>query len=402
MLKRISWSTVLLIGSIVIPATAAERTIERIEGYQQNGKNVVLIVLASTPLTEDVTAKDTDLHLILVADASTGRPLKLATVAGSGNTITITLADGESLDLNSLLLIRFDRVPFGAKTENTVDIKETALKLGASPGAAPPKTTLKAADGKNDALFYFDGEISHVRKGAVLGSYDLKLNYLTYKNFLGMVIQEGPLYTLQGGDEPKADPDSMQLGWNVIMPILIGDGTPNLFTGLLWEHTPQIESTRDFTYSNFVYSSVFRLVSRAWTSSSGQRVYFRPYFGVDVGRNLSTTVATAKDQTILRPLTGVTLNMVLFKMGAASVSVSGDYVRRWPINNEVLLSTNSSGNLVIASAGTKPRDHIKSGLAVDFTKFASLSINYERGSLPPAFQFVDNKWTLSLVIKAKK
>jgi hypothetical protein len=393
----------MIVGSgLCFCAHAAERAVDSVDAYQENGRNVVAIALKSMPLSETATVAPQNLKSILIADAETGRALKLAAAESpTPNTILLTLAPGESVDSQKPLLIRFDKTPFGAKPENVVDLSAVTFKPNVPSGEAPQKPTIKAADGKNDALFYFDGEISHVRNGDVVGNYDLKFSYLTYEELFGTVVQHGPLYTLQGGDDPKADPDSMQLGWNLTIPVFIANGTPKLLSGLLWENTPQIESTRDFTYTNFVYSSIVRAVSRSWISRSGRRLYFRPYIGLDVGRTLSSNAAAAQDQVVLRPLAGSTLNAVWLKVRETSFSVSGDYVRRWPLHNEVLLSTGSSG-IRTALAGTKPRDHVKAGIAIDFTKFASVSASYERGFLPPAFPFVDNKWTLSLVVKAKR
>ncbi|MGC4052790.1 MAG: hypothetical protein QM757_25960 [Paludibaculum sp.] len=148
------------------------------------------------------------------------------------------------------------------------------------------------------------------------------------------------------------------------------------------EHTTN-RISRDFTYTNFVYATRFKIYSRGWSPTTGSRFYVRPFLGVDVGRNLASEVAAPRDQTILRPVAG------------------SDYIRYWPLNHEVLITTDKSGSILTPSVGTKARDHIKAGVGIDFNKWAGVKVAYKRGSLPPAFKFVDNKVTLSLVIKAK-
>lgn len=409
-LTRIQSLAALGLLGYLVAANAAPRKVDRVDVYSEGGKNFIAITLdKSLSSLRQLNVADTDLKLISVGQVALGAlsesgPLKIESAYGQAAEIVLTLASGEAVRVNLKLplRVRFDGVQFGANPADKIDITEADYPITVAAGKAPPKVpALKAASGKSDAQLYFDGEISHVRTGNLIGSYDLKLSHNSYFDFLGTVASQTPLFTLTGGDTPKADPDSMQLGWTLSFPLFVSDYRAPLL-GMIWQQTPQIESTRNFTYSNLVYSSQFQMIGRTWGSPiKGPSLSVIPYLGVDLGRNLSTTVAIARDQTIVRPLTGGTLNLLLFKIKSTSVSVNGDYVRRWPLTNEVLLSTNSAGDTVTASAGTKPRDHLKTGLSVSLNTYTSLTVAYERGSLPPAFQFVDNKWTLSLVIKAK-
>jgi len=51
--------------------------------------------------------------------------------------------------------------------------------------------------------------------------------------------------------------------------------------------------------------------------------------------------------------------------------------------------------------GVKPRDHVKVSVESVSPNMRASGLSYERGSLPPAFQFVDNKLALSLMVKVK-
>src|SRR5262249_5932948 len=118
-------------------------------------------------------------------------------------------------------------------------------------------------------------------------------------------------------------------------------------------------------------------------------------------RNLASAVEAAKDQTVIRPLIGSTFAVVVPLGGDASFNLTGEYVRRWPVRAEVLLSTGTDGSTVTTSLGTKPRDDFSGSVGLNFTKYAGVKFGYDRGSLPPAFQFVDNRVTFGLVIKVK-
>jgi hypothetical protein len=133
----------------------------------------------------------------------------------------------------------------------------------------------------------------------------------------------------------------MQLGWTLAVPVYVSNYRAPIL-GIIWRQTPQIESTRNYSYSNFVYSSQVQFISHTWGSPErGPSLTLLPYAGVDLGHNLSTMVATTRNQNIARPLTGGTLNLLLFKINSTAVSINGDYVRRWPLTSEVLLSTSA-------------------------------------------------------------
>jgi hypothetical protein len=100
-------------------------------------------------------------------------------------------------------------------------------------------------------------------------------------------------------------------------------------------------------------------------------------------------------------LIGSTFALVVPLTGDASFSVVGEYIRRWPVHNEVLIATDKTGSAVTTSVGTKVRDDFNGGVSLSFTKYAGVKFGYERGSVPPAFKFVDNKVTFGLVIKVK-
>jgi hypothetical protein len=329
-----------------------------------------------------------------VRDAGTGRELHIDSAKGTPpNVITLMLASGESLDYPLSITVSASGLAMGGAPVNLDTTLYNAKNAGSEPSGM-----LKAADGKDDSRYYFNGQIAHTRGSDVTGTYDLKIAFQNWYHNTNLL--QGPIFTLQGGNDPKGDPDSMTIGWNFSYP-MIRSQTPGPFLALAWENSPHIESTRDFTYTNFVWSTRFKMISRSWTAPSGGRVYFRPYGGFEYGKNLASEVAAARDQTVIRPLIGSTFALVVPLAGDASFSATGEYIRRWPVRGEVLLGTDKTGNVVTTSVGTQARDDFNGGVSLNFTKYAGVKFGYERGSVPPAFKFVDNQVTFGLVIKVK-
>jgi hypothetical protein len=382
---------VLLLSTIWCTARAAPINQVRLDLV---GGRIILELRVDTVAIPDGPLDAARFH---VRDAATGRELRIDTAGGtSPDVITLTLAAGESLDYPLSITVGASGLTLGAGAAPVT--LDTTLYNAKNSASAPSGMPLKPADGKDDSRYYFNGQITHTSGTDVTGTYDLKIAYQTW--YHNTNLMQGPIFTLQGGNDPQGDPDSMTIGWTFSYP-LIRSQTPGPFLALAWENSPHIESTRDFTYTNFVWSTRFKMISRSWTAQSGARVYFRPYGGLEYGKNLASEVQAARDQTVIRPLIGSTFAVVVPIAGDASFSLTGEYIRRWPLRNEVLISTDKTGAVVTTSAGTTVRDDFNGGITLNFTKYAGVKFGYERGSIPPAFKFVDNKVTFGLLIKVK-
>jgi hypothetical protein len=193
---------VLLLTTIWGTAQAA--AINQVRLDLRAGRIIVELRVDSVPVADGAL----DAAKFHVLDAGTGRELRIDTADGtSPNVITLTLGPGESLDYPLSITVSASALTFGAVPVNL----DTTLYSARDSGSAPPGMPLKAADGKDDARYYFNGQITHTRGSDVTGTYDLKIAYQTW--YRNTNLLQGPIFTLQGGNDPRGDPDSMTLGW---------------------------------------------------------------------------------------------------------------------------------------------------------------------------------------------
>jgi len=261
-----------------------------------------------------------------------------------------------------------------------------------------------AADGREDANIYLNGEVTGGNGKKFSGSADIKVEY-PYRRILGSRIHNfNFFFDLKASTAVDADPDSMNFGLNWEFPIwrYDGDNLQAPIRRIIWRNAPKIEAERDFDNSNFIWESRFRFMSRTYTAKHAT-LYFRPFLGQELGKNLRSPVLEARDRFLYRLLGGTTLNLIfpLHAPGIDDVSFETSYIRRWLLRKEVSFEEDDDGNLQALRIGTSPRDHVEVKFNVNFSKSFGSTISYEYGSLPPSFKLVDHKTSIGLTYKIK-
>lgn len=287
---------------------------------------------------------------------------------------------------------------------------EAAAQPTPTPGApdaseADEGLSLTAADGREDANFYASGEVTRPSGESFLGTVDIKIDYPVKKVIQNRVHSYGPFFELKASSDPGADPDSLEFGFNSRFPLWRYRG-PNLsvpFRRLIWKNSPKIEAERDFGNVNFIHETRFTLLSKTYLTGA-TTYYFRPFAGLEIGKNFVNPLEEAEGQFIARPFAGSTFNVIfpLTRGPMQSVTFESSYIRRWPLRNEIKFEEDDEGNLKPVGIGTGPRDYATARLNFDFAKFYSAFVGYEYGSIPPSFKLVDHKMTVGLTFKAKR
>jgi hypothetical protein len=259
--------------------------------------------------------------------------------------------------------------------------------------------SLEAADGRDDANYYFSGEVTRTRGEDFQGSVDVKVEYPFMRTYWGRVNYFGPSFDFKSSNDPKGDPDSMNLGfwWRARLLRL---SVP--FRYLNWRNSPKIEANRDFKNANFTWESRFSVLSKVWFTQYS-KFFFQPFVGVEVGRNLRSPVPEAAHRFLSRPQLGTSANLIfpLGKPGLTEISLEASQIRRWPLQKEVSFKTDSAGALTPLPIGTSPRDYVTVKLNLVFLQGFGSTIGYEWGELPPSFNLVDHKLSIGLTYKAK-
>lgn len=340
------------------------------------------------------------------------------------NTVTLTVDPGVRLDDDGVYHLYVFNLRFIETSGNEISrsglcpasqLQRTVSVVAAAQPPPPPGApdaseadeglSLTAADGREDANFYASGELTRSSGESFLGTVDIKIDYPVKKVIQNRVHSYGPFFELKASTDPGADPDSLQFGFNSRFPLWRYRG-PNLsvpFRRLIWRNSPKFEAERDFGNVNFIHETRFTLLSKTYLTRA-TTFYFRPFAGLEIGKNLVNPLEEAEGQFIARPFAGSTLN-IIFPMTRGpmqSISFESSYIRRWPLRNEIKFEEDDDGTLSAVSIGTGPRDYATARLNFDFAKFYSAFVGYEYGSAPPSFKLVDHKMVIGLTFKAKR
>jgi hypothetical protein len=249
-----------------------------------------------------------------------------------------------------------------------------------------------------DADVYIDGEMRGVRKKRVIFSTNIKLQKLTTKG--DWTYTPYGFFKLSASSDPKADPDSMNFGFNFGYTIN---------NHLFWDNEVKIESERDFENSNLIYSTrgVFTPAGVALTEKSDGTptsvIFFRPYIGAEIGKNLLSPVSAADGDGIARVLAGADLriNVPINDEKGQAVNWTTSYTRRWLLTDELGYEADDDGTLQLTRFGKSPRDYFKSKADFSFNKLFGAFVEYDWGQVPPSYKLVDHKFRVGFFYKFK-
>lgn len=294
-----------------------------------------------------------------------------------------------------------------AVPEGTVKFKNPAA---AATRPAPKETDFfkkSPAKGRDDSNVYLSGQIEGANGSSPQFSADIKLEspFDTATFFQEL----GPYFNLKASTAKAADANSMNFGLKLRhsfpFPVRLKKGTTELadkqplLSGIVWDLTPGFESDRRFDNVNVVLGNRLSFVPRVFGNSN--RIYFQPFIGFELGRNLKNPVDEAEDRGIARGTVGGSLYLNLVPKAEKALTFQIDYIRRFLLLREVSFTEDDDKKLVPLAVGRGPRDHVKVALEYGFTDFLGTTLSYEYGRLPPNFQLVDHKYGFGLTYKFK-
>jgi hypothetical protein len=302
-----------------------------------------------------------------------------------------------------------------------------------TPGADKPASyAMRESESKEDSNIYISGELT--------GGHGTKPSYSTdVKIKVPIVLTKPPhpqpffFFDLMASSNPKADPDSMDIGVEVsgfkkfhsdtsaragnsatgafVQP----DGqicvtkTPSCQAGekgriisrFDWAAMGKIESDRDFDNTNFVGTGKItfpffpvNMRSTRWT--------FKLFGGLDAGKNLQSPSVLAEGRGIFRPFAGASMFLGLMRRGKIfPFSFEGNYTQRWLLARELKLVENNNGIVTASFFSRRPRYFVDTKFTYQFNEFWGIYAGYQHGEKPPSYKLVDNSFKLGLVFKFK-
>lgn len=252
----------------------------------------------------------------------------------------------------------------------------------------------KAANGKKDADIYFSGTVVTARESKPLYSFESKLGYLHTFSTGGAL---GAKATVDAAEEGNLDPDSITFSVVyrkilVLRPVtalvlqseLIGgefdkeNRTRNLISKLdgILVLPPKFPSKKSVTSINFLAGFEGGHNYRHKLNENGLGQFWRWKLG-------SSAYLKLKD------------------LGKLSQLVfSADYVVRLPSEAETFSSVRDGKKTTILT--TKARHFVSGNIDFMFTDYFGLALQYRYGSLPPAYNLVNNSVSLGITYQLKQ
>lgn len=400
---------------------------------EPNGQGQWQIKLNFTKNYDTATAKDPNNFLVIDVlrvqriPVITAVPSFLPAVQhDTAGTLLLLLDPSARLDAGKVYHIYIVGLTFDGKSatnqlQKGVSVDEKPADAPIMPGPVPtaspsqvkeddtPRAEVTAADGREDSNIYLSGQLTGASGEHVHASADIKLEYPFW--ITGKPNKKGhirlyklfPSFDLKASTDPGADPDSMNFALNFeFAPWKYGGESFSVpFRRLVWRNTGKIESDTDFHNTNALWETRFTLISKSYVSER-KTLYFRPFLGHELGVNVNSPVKAAERRFLYRPLVGSTLNLIFpFTAGLQDLGFEVSYIRRFPLQREVSFEEDDDHKLVPIRFGRSPRDYIKAGINLNFTKAFGSTLSYEYGSLPPLYKLVDHKFSIGLTYKIK-
>jgi hypothetical protein len=294
--------------------------------------------------------------------------------------------------------------------DNTAGGAGASMGTGASAGGEkkPSFFAKSPSDGRDDSNVYLSGEIEGAHKSKTQFTSDVKIDIPLAS--AGVFDRIGPYFSMKASTAKDADANSLKFGaklrhsHNISRPSdptthqFIGDDR-RVLTGLVFDLIPGFESDRRFNNVNTLLDTRLYFIPRV--QGGTHHLYFQPFVGYEIGRNIKSPVAAAEGHGLSRPYFGSSLYLRLMPKTFSGASLQVDYVRRFLLRREFGFKEDDSGKPVLLDVGRGPRDYLKAAFSLDFSDFTGLTISYEHGRVPPNFQLVDSKFAFGIVYKFK-
>lgn len=259
--------------------------------------------------------------------------------------------------------------------------------------AEPPKTGLRriyvAANGKQDANIYLSGNAVAAQGSGPKYSLDTKLGYLHSIGPAGSVGGTAGAIAEQGSD---VDPDSVTAAatYEKVFAFPSGTGITLLsdFVGG--------EFDRKGNNRNLVSAFNGKLVLPSVEYRPGHFATVAILAGFEGGHNYKNNITSDGLGAFWRWLVGADAYVHARAHPLDEIMFSLEW--RLRLLRDAEMFSRGIDELLT----DKPRHHLRSSIDFMLSKAVGLSLKYEYGSLPPAFQFVDDKLSVGFILKIKQ
>ena len=222
----------------------------------------------------------------------------------------------------------------------------------------------------------------------------------------GSDLRWGGAFNVATDNRPTADPDSYTvaglLGWARNRPFFSNRGSGVVVQWNVAEFEFDRETTTQTLVSSPVAQTPIFLFSRPGRKQGSPQI--TPYGGLEIGTNLSNSIASGGSGFVFRGLIGASFSgsLKLPWKNVSQLEITVNYNVRLPTTNEVFTNTHfisaTNNTVTLPIYSTQARHHLTDELDVTLQKPIALSIKHEYGELPPGFREVDNKVSIGITV----
>jgi hypothetical protein len=260
---------------------------------------------------------------------------------------------------------------------------------------------LKTSKDRDSSDLYGTYELTKARNNPTTGTGDLKFKLPFSKNFWGRRSVFAPVVDIKASSDADADADSLKFAFEWFIRVKTWD-TKFTFPTAAMKNSGVIEAPKDFDNINALWE-------HRWLFPSAQigerfRLFFDPFIGFELGKNLRSPLAEAEGKGLFRPVVGssMTLQIPINNLSLLKgLEFESSYIRRWPLKRELSVEKDDDDNLVALTLGKGPKDFSDSKFIIKVNDYFGPYIGYQWGRLPPNYELVDHKWTFGFLFKSK-
>jgi len=262
---------------------------------------------------------------------------------------------------------------------------------------------LVPTDNKAEADIFATGAMTAAGNADTVYAWDLKSNYPKKEWPLGASANHwfvfSPKLEFVANKGTNANPDRLSAAGNLEMWLFTSDVTGALLPNVVVANVLGAEFDRDRVTKAFAVQSLVRGVFRTFGPDQQlDTLGFVPWLeaGVETGKNFENKLQPDGSGTIGRFYAGVNAYQ---RLGRPWIAVTGIHQFRKPFHEEIFLRKSETGTDLRLSKDA--RHYTEIALIINVQKFLSIKPTYKRGTLPPAFNYLDNEFSLALQFGAK-
>ncbi len=273
---------------------------------------------------------------------------------------------------------------------------------------------LEPAPDRPSADIFLAGSLTSASNARTIYAWDIKFTYPKLAREIG---ESGHWWTLSPRLEFTANRGTDS---NLDRLVVAGNGEIDFFTrdalgpplpNIVWVNVAGAEFDRDRSTKGFLYQTFARLAFRTFgrpgevneEGVEGPPFAFLPRLelGMETGTNVENKLQSEGSGTVARLYLGGT---VFQDFGLGWLTFSMTYQLRKPFRDEVLFHKAKPGSgvadrLVLTK---ETRHYIELAPLIRIgSGYFSLRPTYKRGSLPPAFTYVDNELSIAIQVAAR-